>query len=87
MQSSFFICFGSQIYISPIPSITILMFDYRASTNMGARFLVKDINFVDAQILKSAFDSAGIDCCVTSEGFGSNANDKFLAVRVGPKPK
>jgi hypothetical protein len=53
----------------------------------GCAILVKEINLVDAQILKSAFDSAGIDCTITSEGFASNANDNFLAVRVGPKPK
>lgn len=53
----------------------------------GCAILVKNPNLGDAQILKTAFDSASIESVITSEGFASGATDNFLAVWVGPKPK
>jgi hypothetical protein len=49
--------------------------------------MAKDVNSKNPQILKRAFDAAGIECELSSEGFGPASNRQFLLLRVGPKPK
>lgn len=56
---------------------------------LGLTMHVKNVTQLprDAQILKRAFDAAGIDCTVTSEQVVATAVDHFLAIRVGLRPE
>ncbi len=52
----------------------------------GLVLVAKNTDLTEVQILKGAFDAAGVECAVSSEGF-EKGSDGFYALRVGPKPE
>jgi hypothetical protein len=52
----------------------------------GLVIVAKDTNVTEVQILKKAFDAAGVECALSSEGF-EKGSEGWYALRIGPKPE